>query len=262
MCPGYSESNNYTAPAKVGQGRLEAGVAGGPSAGEREDGAVSDIGVLREGPLHAAVKGLLARPGDRAEVKVDRFVIDLVRADGELVEVQTGGFSPLGPKLDALLDGHRMRIVHPIPAERRIVRVDDQGEVVGARRSPAKGDPLAIFDRLVTFPSLLAHPNLVVELWLCAEDHVRAPEPRRGRRFMRDPGERRLREVLETIELRSPADALALVAAPTGPFTNRDLAEALPCAPRLAERITYCLRHMGVLEPAGKRGRAALFTMA
>ena len=223
---------------------------------------MSEIGVLREGPLHAAVKGLLARPGDRAEVKVDRFVIDLVRADGELVEVQTGGFAPLGPKLDALLDAHRIRIVHPIAAQRRIVRVDAQGEVLSIRRSPVKGGPLAIFDRLVTFPSLLAHPNLVIELLLCSEDHVRAPEPRRGRRFLRDPGERRLREVIERIELTTPQDALALVRPPAMPFTNRDLAEALGCEARLAERVTYCLRHMAVIEPAGKRGRAALFTMA
>ncbi|HEV2811652.1 MAG TPA: hypothetical protein VGW10_00255, partial [Solirubrobacteraceae bacterium] len=209
---------------------------------------MSDIGLLREGPLHASLKELLARPGDRAEAKVGRFVIDLVRADGELVEIQTGGFTPLGPKLDALLDEHRMRIVHPIAAERRIVRGDAHGEVLSARRSPVKGRPLAIFDRLVTFPSLLAHPNLVVELLLCREDHVRAPEPKRGRRFLRDPGERRLREVVERIELRRPEDALALVSPPATPFTNRDLAEALRCESRLAERVTYCLRHMGVLE--------------
>jgi hypothetical protein len=36
------------------------------------------------------VKALLAEPGDRLEVPVGRFVVDLVRADGELVEVQTG----------------------------------------------------------------------------------------------------------------------------------------------------------------------------
>jgi hypothetical protein len=35
---------------------------------------VSSIGVLREGPLHAAVKAMLASPGDRLEVPVDRFV--------------------------------------------------------------------------------------------------------------------------------------------------------------------------------------------
>ena len=44
---------------------------------------MSNIGVLREGPLHAAVKALLARPGDRFEVPVGRFVIDVVRAARE-----------------------------------------------------------------------------------------------------------------------------------------------------------------------------------
>src|SRR3954467_4357337 len=148
---------------------------------------VPGIGVLREGPLHAAVKDLCARPGDRAEVPMEGYVIDLVRADGELVEIQTGGFSPLGPKLDALLDGHRMRIVHPIAAERRIVRADEHGEVVGARRSPKRATAVAVFDKLVAFPSLLTHPNLTIELLLLREDHVRRPEPIVARGRTRDP---------------------------------------------------------------------------
>ena len=131
------------------------------------------IGVLREGPLHAALKDLLAAPGDRVEVPVGRFVIDLVRADGELVEVQTGGFGALGPKLDALLDDHRMRIVHPLPGERRIIRVDASGEVLSARRSPKRATVVELFDKLVAFPSLLTHPNLVIEVILLSEDHVR-----------------------------------------------------------------------------------------
>jgi hypothetical protein len=100
---------------------------------------------MREGPLHAAVKALLAEPGDRLEVPVGRFVIDLVRADGELVEVQTGSFGALGKKLDALLDEHRMRIVHPVAAERRIVRVDQHGQVLAARRSPKRETAVAVF---------------------------------------------------------------------------------------------------------------------
>lgn len=90
--------------------------------------------MLREGPLHAAVKVLLAEPGDRLEVPVGRFMIDLVRADGELVEVQTGGFGALGGKLDALLDEHRMRIVD------RSARVDSdrhRGFPIQAQRACA-----------------------------------------------------------------------------------------------------------------------------
>ena len=70
------------------------------------EAAEPHIGLLREGPLHAAVKDLLAAPGDRVEVPVGRFVIDLVRADGELVEVQgTAEGAPFRrDELDALLD--------------------------------------------------------------------------------------------------------------------------------------------------------------
>lgn len=220
---------------------------------------MAGIGVLREGPLHAAVKELLAAPGDVAEVRVGRWVIDLVRADGELVEVQTGGFGPLGPKLDGLLDDHRVRIVHPVAAERRIVRVGAGGEVLSARRSPRRATVVEIFDKLVTFPSLLAHPNLTLEVLLTREDHIRGPEPVRRRRRTRDPGQRRLVEVIERVELRAPADVLtALPPLPDEPFTTRELASALRCPTMLAQRTVYCLKLMELLEPAGKRGRAPL----
>ena len=223
---------------------------------------MSGIGVMREGPLHAAVKELLVRPGDRLEVPVGRFVIDLVRADGELVEVQTGGFGPLGPKLDALLDGHRMRIVHPVPAERRILRVDDDGEVVRERRSPRMPGAIAVFDKLVAFPSLLSHPNLTIEVLLLREDHVRGPRPTTTRGRTRDPGERQLVEVLGRVALRTPGDVLAaLPALPPAPFSTRELAACLGCGTVLAQRTLYCLRAMGIVERAGTRGRAPLHAL-
>ncbi|MGZ6708730.1 MAG: hypothetical protein ACXVFN_17515 [Solirubrobacteraceae bacterium] len=227
---------------------------------------MSGIGVLREGPLHAALKDFYARPGDRAEVPFGRFVIDLVRADGELVEIQTGGFSPLGPKLDALLDHHRMRIVHPVAAERRIVRIDEAGEVLSARRSPRRAGALEVFDRLVSFPSLLAHPNLTVEVPLCREDHVRAPGPTRSRsgRRTRDPGQRRLAAVLDTHVFAGPGDVAALLPAELGdgPFTTRELGEALGCRLVLAQRVAYCMRTLGVVADAGRRGPAPLHVRA
>jgi hypothetical protein len=223
---------------------------------------VPAIGVMREGPLHAAVKALLVEPGDRLEVPVGRYVIDLVRADGELVEVQTGSFGPLGRKLDALLDDHRMRIVHPIAAERRIVRVDEHGQVLGARRSPKRATAVAVFDRLVSFPSLLTHPHLTLELLLLREDHIRRPQPVTARGRTRDPGERRLVEVLDRISLRTPEDVLAaLPALPLEPFSTRELAACLGCGRVLAQRTLYCLRSIGIVERAGTRGHAPLHVL-
>ena len=214
---------------------------------------------MREGPLHAALKTALAEPGDRLEVPVGRFVIDLVRADGELVEVQTGGFGALGRKLDALLDEHRMRVVHPVAAERRIVRVDEQGEVLAVRRSPKRATAADVFDKLVAFPSLLTHPNLTIEVLLLREDHIRRPQPTTTRGRTRDPGERRMVELLDRVALRTSQDILAVLPAlPVEPFSTRELAALLRCSTLLAQRTLYCLRTIGIVEPAGKRGNAPL----
>jgi hypothetical protein len=220
---------------------------------------VPAIGVMREGPLHASIKVVLAQPGDRFEVPVDRFVIDLVRADGELVEVQTGGFAALRAKLDALLDGHRVRIVYPVAAERRIVRVDEDGEVLSVRRSPRRASAAEVFDKLVAFPSLVSHPNLTVEILRLREDHIRAAEPIRTRRRTRDPGQRRLVDVLERVEIKGPRDVLQLLPSlPDEPFSTRELASLIGCGTRLAQRTAYCLRVIELIEPAGKRGPTPL----
>ena len=223
------------------------------------------IGTLREGPLHAAIKDRLAVPGDRAEVKVGRFAIDLVRADGELVEVQTGGFGPLGRKLDALLDEHRMRVVFPVPARRRIVRIDEHGEIVSSRMSAKRCTELELFDRLVSWPTLVAHPNLTIEVLLCDEDHVRGPEAGRSRsgRRTRDPGVRQLNDIIERVEVAGPRDALALL--PEGtfaePLTTRELAKQLKVGRVLATRVVYCLRAMELVQSAGNRGRSPLYSL-
>jgi hypothetical protein len=120
----------------------------------------------------------------------------------------------------------------------------------------------AVFEGLVSFPTLLEHPNLTVELLLCSEDHVRAPSPVRGRRYTRDPGERRLKEVLERVELRDARDLAALVAVPAGEFTTRELAEAMGEPLDRAQKAAACLRALEAIELVGRRGRAPLYRRA
>jgi hypothetical protein len=202
---------------------------------------------------------MVVETGGRLEVPVGPFVIDVVQPDGELVEVQTGGFAPLRRKLDALLDQHRMRIVHPLAAERRIVRVDAHGEIISIQRSPRRATAADVFDKLVAFPSLVSHPNLTIEILLLREDHIRSAAPVTSRRRTRDPGERRLVDVLQRIELRDPGDVLrALPRLPGEPFSTRELASLLGCGVLLAQRTAYCLRVIGLIEPAGKRGSTPL----
>jgi hypothetical protein len=230
-----------------------------PGAKLRQVSAVPHIGLLREGSLHAALKEWYAQPGDLVEAPCDGYVVDLLRGD-LAIELQTGHFAALRPKLAALLERRRVRVVHPVAAERVIVRIDEDGVVLGRRRSPLRGTVLSLFDELVSLAPLLSHPGLELEVVLVRDEEVRRPAPPRGRRWRRHARlERRLLDVVGTQRLGGPQALGALLPATLdGPFTTAELAAVLGVPLRLAQRIVYCLRACGELERAGKRGRAPL----
>ena len=218
------------------------------------------IGQLSERSLHAALKEYLRQPGDALEVKLGRYVIDIVRGD-LLIEIQTRHLYALRPKLRRLLDdGHPIRLVHPLPAERWIVREARDGRQT-RRKSPKRAAVGDIFEELVRIPDLAGHSNLTVEALLVREEQLWRDDGqgswRRERWSLID---RRLLGVEGSAVLAGPADYLALLPPDLPePFSNADLAAALPCAPALAGKVTYALRAMGLLAAAGKRGRANLY---
>jgi hypothetical protein len=218
---------------------------------------VAGIGILRERALHAGLKRWYARPGDRIEVPVDGFIVDLVRED-LLVEVQTRGFATLKAKLLALLGrGHRVRVVHPIAANRWILNVDAGGAVLSRRRSPRHGIPADLAAELVSFPELLADPGFELEILLTVEEELRSLAPGRcWRRGGWTTVERRLVDVTERVILAGPDDLARLM--PAGlpeRFTTADLASGLRRPPRLAQQLAYCLRRARVVEAVGRRAQ-------
>ena len=222
------------------------------------------IGRLREGPLHASLKRWYARPGDEIEVAVGGFVIDIVR-DGLLIEIQTRGFSSIKQKLATLLDGgHRTRIVHPIPVDRWVVKIDEGGTILSRRRSPKHGMPADIFTELVSFPDLMARDEMEIELVLIEEEEVRrhdddGPWRRKGWAVV----ERRLIEVLETIRLNDLSDLTDLMPSELPrTFTTADLADGLARPRRTAQQMAYCLRELDLIQMVDKRGNAFVYEVS
>lgn len=224
-------------------------------------GPRNGIGRLNERSLHAVIKEWLWRPGDRTEVEIDGCYIDLVRGR-QLIEIQTTGFGSLRLKLARLLVDHPVLLVHPIPQERWIVTLAADGQTVLRRRkSPKRGRPIDLFDELVRIPELFLDPNLTLTVLMIQEEQVRCDD---GRGSWRRKGismvDRRLLDVIETIEFSMPNDLLSLLPSDLeGPFTNRSLAERAGIRVRLAQKVTYSLTRMDLLKVLGKRGRQLLY---
>lgn len=223
----------------------------------------SAIGLLNEKSLHAQLKRWYAEPGDRFEVPVDGYVVDIVRGE-LLIEIQTAGFSSIRRKLRALLEAHPLRVVYPIPLERWIVKLSSSAAGAGARRrSPRRGHPCDVFSELVAFPDLIAHPDFTLEVLLTREEDLRHRTRARRRRVSWQTLERRLVDVADRWTIERPADLERVL--PTelpDPFGTAELARASGRPRWLAQKMAYCLVRAGALQEAGRVGNAKLYTRA
>jgi len=219
------------------------------------------IGTLNEKPLHAALKQWYVRPDDLTEVPVDGFTIDIVRGD-LLVEIQTCNLSGIRHKLTKLLEQYAVRLVYPIAQERWITRESKDGRrVLGRRKSPKRGAFESLFVEFVSIAPLLAHPKFSLQVVLIQEEETRRLDRTRNwRKKGWGTHERRLLQVVDQWLFESPQDLLERI--PTAVpelFTTADLAEAIGQPVWLAQKMAYCLRTMGAITVAGKRGRHILY---
>ena len=224
---------------------------------------MSGIGLLNEKPLHASLKKWYAQPGDRFEVAVDGFVIDIVR-DDLLLEIQTGNFASIKSKLTNLVRSHQVRLIYPIAQEKWIVKLaKDDSSGVTRRKSPKRGRMEDLFWEMVSFPQLLSNRNFSLEVLMIREEEARRYEAKRKwRRRGWVIEERRLLEVADQRLFEEPADWLAFLPEGLESFTARDLAEAIDIRRELAQKMAYFLRKGGVIKLIGRRGRANLYRVA
>ena len=221
---------------------------------------MTSIGELNERSLHRALKERYAVAGSETERVIDGFVTDVV-AGGRIVEIQTGSFGPLRHKLTRLLETHPVTLVHPIARDRYLVKVGaDPALPPTRRRSPKHGSVFDVFPALVSIPSLLAHPNLTLEVVMTVEEEVRAPRKRRHWRRDWTRVDRRLVDIVETHAISSMADLFALIDVRLPErFTTIDIAAAMRSSRGLAQKAAFCFREGGVSEICGKDGNALVY---
>ena len=209
------------------------------------------IGTLNEGSLHADLKQWYSQLGDKHEVEVEGYIIDLVRSD-LLIEIQTGNFSQVQTKLARLTERYPLYLVYPIAQTKWLCKEGSR------RKSPKRGTWFHLFDQLVAIPDLLMRNNFSIEVALIEmeERRVSSTAHRKGWKVTG----RYLLSVVDWIRIETPIQLTSMVL-PALPdlFSTADLSKALKIPRRLAQRICYCLRQMGELIPLSKAGNAILY---
>ncbi|KON29513.1 hypothetical protein AC477_05840 [miscellaneous Crenarchaeota group-1 archaeon SG8-32-1] len=218
---------------------------------------------MTEYSLHSEIKDWYMVSGDELEVKVEDFIVDILRGK-LLIEIQTGNFSAIKRKLIKLLLNNQVRLVYPIAKLKWIVHLSKSGELVRRRKSPKKGKLADLFYELVHTPSLIKNRNFSLEVLIIEEEELRCID---GKGSWKRRGisvkDRKLLNVFDRIIFEGSRDFLDFLPKELDEyFTNKILALKLGISIRLAQKITYCLRKMGAISITGKKSNELMFQIS
>ena len=221
------------------------------------------IGTRKEKILHSILKYTLEPREQYHEVKLLGSICDISNEEG-IFEIQTRGLYRLRAKLDKFLTEHRVHIVHPLTKTRVLHWVDPEtGEMTDGRRTSSHGGVLDAVSELAGISQYLTSGNLTVNLVFLNMDEYRfldgfgKDKKKHATRIERIP------MAIDSVVTLSAAQDYAAHLLPealrAAPFTQKQYEKVIKRKGRVAYDALRLLLGIGVLERAGKEGRAFLY---
>ena len=223
---------------------------------------ISSIGTRKESSLHRSLKFHYSGKGGSVETTAGSFVCDACTSEGELVEVQTASFGPLKEKAKSLCEKNKVKIIHPVIAQKTIELYDAGGErLIYRRKSPRKGSAWDLFNALIYAPELAVQKNLTIELAVIDVIEKRVND---GAGSWRRKGvsitDRSLGAWHITVVLKCPKDYRQFIPfRKAEAFTVHDLAAKAGIATAIARKTLYTLSKIGLVEKTGKQGNSLVY---
>lgn len=226
-----------------------------------EDHERFNIGTYREKKLHVIMKKYFEDDPAFHEIPVNGFIADICR-EGTITEIETSGFSGLGPKLAAYLPEFGVRLVHPLAGKKTVSWIDPETKAISkGRPSPKKEGPYDLLFEMVRILPYVGERRLTVLGPVLEVDEYRLADgwgrggKRGSHRFERIPV-----DLTDMIELTSDDDYRRYIpdALPEA-FTVRDFASAAKIGTEAARAVMKVMERRGVLGPLGKSGRSMTY---
>ncbi|MCR4735828.1 MAG: hypothetical protein K5829_12585 [Treponema sp.] len=235
---------------------------------------------MNESHLHKTLKLLYSEEsGGQCEVEKNGFVYDIFSEEKGIIEIQTKNLAKLLPKImDALERNIKIKLVHPIPIETRILLKDSSGRQISNRKSPKKESIYSIFRELTGLYPILLNPKFTLEVLevRMTEERIRTEEAvqskNKRRRFRKNwlKTGKRLEEILESHQFKSKDDYLKLLPQSLpNDFSAKILSEELinnklvqkSKALNIAYLIVWVFTKMGLIEIKGKKNKSRIYSL-
>ena len=213
----------------------------------------NSIGTYQEYSLHADLKKKYKQEKGEMEVKIDKYIVDVVNKD-HLIEIQTKNFSQIREKLQNLLQsGYFITLVHPIYDE-KVFRTQN-GDKFSVRTSPKKENLLSIFNELIYIPELFHYPNFNLEIVFTKVEIIRI---KNGNKFkIKD---KKLVKINRIVKFSKIEDLLFII-----PYelqlslTTKNLMVRLGINYSLASKLIYFFSRTGILTMIEKEGNLKIY---
>ena len=193
------------------------------------------------------------------------FIADIF-SDGEIIEIQTGGFYPLKSKLEFYLSNtdYKVTVVHPVAAKKWVTWINPEDGTLSKRsKSPKKGVASDVFPELFWLSSLMKSDRLSFKIMLLEIDEYRLLDgwgnggKRGSNRYDRVPT-----ELLDIVDFSAARYAESLV--PQGlceEFTSTDFSKLTRLKGRKLSYTLKLLCSTRDAERCGKRGNSYVYKM-
>lgn len=223
------------------------------------------IGTLKEKRLHKVLKDYFDPDPSHQEIPHLGYIAD-IKNDTGIIEIQTGGLSPLFPKLGAFLPHNTVYLVHPMIKEKTLAWIDPKtGQISPRRKSPLHETSFDGLLELYNIRSHLSSPNLKIRFVFIEIDEYRYRDgyARKGtkgsHRYERIPI-----RLFDIVSIDSPADYLMFLPQELrggDPFTTKDYSGVMHIGQKASYYALTVMTHAGLLRKEGMRGRSHLYMM-
>ena len=235
------------------------------------------INTLNESSLHKSLKNLYSlEDGSRTEVEADGHIYDILTKDGNVIEIQTKNLSKLLTKaLDALKNGRKFTIVHPIIQKKIIETYDEEGKLISRRKSPKKENLYSVFRELTGLYPVILEKNFTLELVFISltEYRTQTEKPEQSanklRRFKKNwnKTDKQLNEIIKVRKFNGREDYLKLLPKELPEeFSAKDIIielkknkETINSASNNAHLMLWVYNHVNLIEYTSTKNRTKFY---